>query len=208
MTPGVGAERASNAKLSPRSPQNELPVAEAAQSLPALTAAPGSVGKGSLKHYFGCIVESKKNAQVIVLLQWSVPAWMMFCPAQPQRHQTPLLQRDVQAENGNFSTVEPRPRVNSTQGQLCSTAVAAAIGAQGHQCLLKGGISQKALWLWSRLTAPPADHPHGNQLRKDGKETWKLCHKAAICYRELLLIFSYHKNVEEQVGRDLKGPLV
>lgn len=53
-----------------------------------------------------------------------------------------------------------------------------------------------------------ADHPHGNQLRKDGKETRKLCHKAAICYRELLLGFCYHKIIEEQAGRDLKGPLV
>lgn len=53
-----------------------------------------------------------------------------------------------------------------------------------------------------------ADHPHGNQLRKDGKKTWKLCHKAAICYRELLLIFSYHKIIEWQAGRDLRGPLV
>lgn len=141
MAPGLGAERAWNAKLSPRIPQNE-------QSFTALTAAAGNVGKGSLKHYFGCIVERKKKAQVIV------PAWMMFCPVQPQRHQTPLLQRGIQAENENFSRMQPRPRVNSTQGQLWSTAEAAAIGAQGHQGLLKGGISQEALCLWSQLTAP------------------------------------------------------
>lgn len=104
-------------------------MAEAAQSLPALTAAPGNVGKGSLKCYFGYIVERKRKAQAIVLLLWSVPAWVMVCPVQPQRHQAPLLQRDAQAENENFSTVEPRPRVNPAQGQLWSTAVAAAIGA-------------------------------------------------------------------------------
>lgn len=137
MTPGLGTERASNAKLSPGIPHHELPVAEAAPGLTALTAAPGNVGKGSLKLYFGMAqkVQRKKNPQVIVLLPWSVPAWMMLSPGNVQP-QTPLLQRDVQDENGNFSTVEPRPRANSTQGQLWSTAVAAAIGAQGHQCLL------------------------------------------------------------------------
>lgn len=109
----------------------------------------------------------------------------------PQRHQTPLLQRDVQAENGNFSTVEPRPRVNSAQGQLGSTVVAAA---QGQQCFLKGGISQKALWLWSQLTAPQLtihmEISSGRMGRKPGNFAIKQQSVTGSCCLVLVIIKS------------------
>lgn len=76
------------------------------------------------------------------------------------------------------------PQWSQDPGQILHKG---SFGAQQwlHQCLLKGrplGFGGSC-----QLQADPA---HGNQLSKDGKETPKLRHKAAICYRELLLIFS------------------